>query len=363
MRAWKRIAVGAIAPIICLSAAPPAAAQDARQIMQSARTLTGQYAIDERKIVKIGGIDQWISVRGRHRSNPILLFLHGGPGFTVSPVSYWFMRDWDEYFTVVQWDQRGAGKTYAANDPAAVKPTMTIERMVDDAEELTAYLRSTYGKDRIVLMAHSFGTVLGLKLAQRRPDYFYAYVGTGQFLDFQRSEKQGYDATLAAAKAAGDAQAVAELEAIAPFPNPTHPQRNIENLGKERQWLAKYGGYYRAGGVGHNGEIAGLSPDFSAEELKVRDTAQGFGARALWGEIGKLSLMDRTTFGTPVIILQGRRDLGTSSSLVAEWFPKVTAPSKQLVWFEDSAHMTYEEEPGKMLVTLVEKVLPLTRSK
>ena len=357
---------GSLAALISaasLIALSPAQAQDARQVMASARTLTSEDSIDERKFVTIGGIDQWISVRGRHRSNPILLFLHGGPGFTVSPVSYWYMRDWEEYFTVVQWDQRGAGKTYAANDPEALGSTMNVDRMVDDAEELVEYLRRTYGKDRVVLMAHSFGTIIGLELAQRRPEWLHAYVGTGQFVDFSRSERMGYDATLAAARAAGDEQAVAELTSIAPFPDPERPERNIENLGKERQWLAKYGGYYRAGGVGHNGEIAGLSPDYTAEELKMRDVAQGFSIQSIWPELGSLSLAGRTTFDTPVIILQGRHDRGTSSSLVADWFSRVEAPAKKLVWFEDSAHMVYEEEPGKTLVTLANQVLPLTQRK
>jgi proline iminopeptidase len=361
MRIVFRIAAAAVTLSASLAAAQPAHAQDARKIVTNARALTAKDAIDERRLVTIGGIKQWISVRGRHRSNPILLFLHGGPGFTVSPVSYWYMRDWEEYFTVVQWDQRGGGKTYAANDPASVQPTMSVKRIVDDAEEVVDHLRRTYGKDRIVLMAHSFGTIVGLQLAQRRPDALYAYVGTGQFIDFQRSEKMGFEATLAAAKAAGDKQAVDDLTSIAPFPDPAHPERNFQNLGKERQWLAKYGGYYHAGGVGHNGEIASLSPDYTAEELKMRDTAQMFSLNALWGELGSLSLADRTVFHTPVFILQGRHDLGTSSVVAAEWFKRVKAPAKHLVWFEDSAHMVQEEEPGKMLVTLVDQVLPLTR--
>lgn len=362
MRLMTPATLAACALTTCLAWVPQAQVQDARSVIGQIGTLKGKDAIDEQKLVTIGGIKQWISVRGRHRSNPILLFLHGGPGFTVSPVSYWYMRDWEEYFTVVQWDQRGAGKTYAANDPAAVRPTMSVNRIVADAEELTGYLRETYQKDRIVLMAHSFGTVIGLHLAQRRPEWLYAYVGTGQFVDFQRSEKMGYDATVAAANAAGDARALADLAAIAPFPDPDRPARNFENLGKERQWLAKYGGYYAAGGFGHNGEVASLSPDYTADELKMRDVAQGFSGQALWDELGRVSLAERTRFRTPVFILQGRHDLGTSSALVAEWFAHVKAPAKHLIWFEDSAHMTYEEEPGKMLVTLVNQVRPLAVS-
>ncbi|WP_165356369.1 alpha/beta hydrolase [Sphingosinicella sp. BN140058] len=338
-----------------------ASAQTPNEIFAKARKLRTADAVDDTGLVPIGGIDQWISVRGRHRDNPILLFVHGGPGFTASPVSYHYMRDWEEYFTVAHWDQRGAGKTYAANDPAKVRPTMSVARMVDDAEGVAAYLRRKYGKRRIVLMAHSFGTIIGLKLAQRHPDWFHAYVGTGQFVDFQRSEAEGYAATLQAARAANNAQAVADLIRMAPFPDPAHPERNVQNLGIERKWLAAFGGYYWPAGEGHNVAISRFSPDYSEADLKTRDAAQAFSDQALWGEIGTLDLSRSTAFRLPVVILQGRHDLGTSSALVAKWFGRVTAPSKQLVWFEDSAHMTFEEEPGKMLVSLVDIVRPLAR--
>ncbi len=169
------------------------------------------------------------------------------------------MRDWEEYFTVVQWDQRGAGKTFQANDPAALRPTMTIERMVADAEELALHLRATYGKKRIVLMAHSFGTILGTKLAQRRPDLFYAYVGMGQFVDAAKSEKMGFDATLAAARAAEQRQGRRRTDRHRALPrSSSRPERNMQNLGKERFWLATFGGYYWRG-MGHFNEIAAMS--------------------------------------------------------------------------------------------------------
>jgi proline iminopeptidase len=350
--------------LIALAAvASAASAETPNEIMRGARHLATKDAIDEQKLVEIGGIPQWISVRARHRGSPILLFVHGGPGFTVSPVSYFYLRDLEEYFTVVQWDQRGAGKTYAASDPTKVRPTMSIDRLVADGGELLQYLTRTYGQKRVVLLGHSFGTLLGVEMAQRYPELLYAYVGTGQFTDFQRSEAMGYQATLADAEAAHNEQAVRELRALAPFPDRLHPERNLQNLGAERRWLAEYGGYYWPTGVGHNGAIASLSPDYSAKELKVRDEAQGFSDSALWTEVGRINLMDRTRFRVPVLILQGRHDRGTSSALVAEWFARVRAPAKQLIWFEDSAHMTFEEEPGKFLVTLVNEALPLTHRK
>ena len=347
--------------ILATLAASLVSAQTPNEVFRSMQTIVTPDGINEQGLVPIGGIPQWISVRGRHQSNPLLLFVHGGPGFTVSPVSHFYMRDWEEHFTVVQWDQRGAGKTYAASDPERIKGTLSIERMVADAEELIGHLRQKYHKDRIVLMAHSFGTILGVKLAQRHPDWFFAYVGTGQFVDAQLSEAEGYAATLAAARAAKNEQAVSALLAIAPFPDKEHPERNLQNLGTERLWLATYGGYYWPGGFGHNAEIAQLSPDYSQAELKIRDEAQGFSLGQMWNELGHVSLMDATRFKVPVFIFQGRHDRGTSAALADKWFADVKAPAKKLIWFEDSAHMVYEEEPGKTLVSLVRHVLPLTR--
>jgi len=321
----------------------------------------GENSIDEQGYVSIGGIKQWISVRGRNKDNPILLFLHGGPGFTTSPVAYYYMRDWEEYFTVVQWDQRGAGKTYDANDADQVKKTLSVDRLVLDAEDLSAYLRKKYGKRKIILMAHSFGTILGVKLAQKHPDWFYAYVGMGQFVNFARSERWGYEQTLAAAKKDNNTEAVKELISIAPFPDPKNPQRNLENLGKERRWLATYGGYYWESKFGSFNEVASMSPVYSEAELKLRNEAQAYSDTILWAELGGVDLSGIKNFGCPMIIFQGRHDLGTASFLVDEWFSTINAPSKKLIWFENSSHMLYEEAPGKTLVTLVNQVLPLTQ--
>jgi proline iminopeptidase len=343
---------------ICLSLP---AQGDPRAVFRNVDKIRTEDAIQTDEFVEIGGIRQWVSIRGRHADAPILLFIHGGPGFTSLPSSYYYMRDWREYFTVVQWDQRGAGKTYLANDPEAVRPTMTIDRMVADAEEMAAYLRKTYKRLKIVLVGFSWGSIVGVKLAQKHPDWFYAYVGTGQFVAAEPNERLGYEATLKAARADSNAEAIADLERIAPFPDAARPERTIQNLGTERRWLAHYGGYYWRNNVGHEGELNPLSPDYSDEELKARDVAQGFSIQSLWTELGAVDLRPTAKFDLPVVFIHGRHDTGTSAVLLDQWFKTVKAPKKQLVWFEDSAHMAYQEEPGRFLVTLVNEVLPLTR--
>lgn len=347
--------------MLSISALSHASSPTPNEALRDIRKITTKTGIEQQELVNIGGVPQWISIRARSRNAPILLVVHGGPGFTLSPVSDYYMRDWEEFFTVVQWDQRGAGKSHRREDRESLAASLTIDRMVRDTEELIELLRQRFKRDRVVLLAHSFGTILGVKVAQRRPDLLYAYVGMGQFVDFRRSEALGYEATLADARADKNTEAVAQLERIAPFPDLAHPERNLQNLGVERRWLAHYGGYFRAGGAGQHFAVAQLSPTYTAADLQTRQEAHDFILQSMWAELGSVDLSNDIKFDVPLIIMQGRYDRGTSSELVQEWHGSVKAPHKKLVWFEESSHMLYEEEPGKLLVALVNEVLPLTR--
>jgi pimeloyl-ACP methyl ester carboxylesterase len=313
--------------------------------------------VDEAGYRRIGGIDQWITVRGRHKDAPLLLFLHGGPGFTSTPTSYLETVGWQEYFLVAEWDQRGAGKTLShAPDKQG---TLSVQRMVDDAEAVAADLRERYHRKKIVLMGHSWGTILGVELARRHPDWFSAYIGMSQFVNFHQNERLGFEHTLADARAAGDTEAVKALEAMAPYPDPAHPERDAKNIEAERVWLNKYRGEFWTGSGELYGALAEMSPDVTASDLAARDRGMATSIQALWPELGRLSYLDTTRFRLPIVLLEGRHDRSVSSELAAQWFERVRAPQKRLVWFEDSGHQIPSEEPGKLLVTLVNIVLPL----
>ncbi|MFK2903503.1 alpha/beta hydrolase [Dyella ginsengisoli] len=335
---------------------------DPRAVLRDARQFLGKDAVKDDRFVRIGGIEQWISVRGRHRDAPILLFLHGGPAFTTIPNSYLYTAEWQEYFTVVQWDQRGAGKTFGRN-PDLSASSLSIDRMLKDAEEVVAYLRKTYQCQKIVLVGHSWGSILGLMLAQRHPDWFYAYVGVGQATDAHQSEAMGYQATLAAAIAAGDSEAVKELRAIAPFPDQHDPTADLAHLATERKWLAKYGGAVWRTDQAALDRAGLLSPDYTGTDWADRSRGLDYSLGALWPEITRVNLSTIRHIDCPVILLEGRHDLNVNAQLADRWLSQLTAPVKKLVWFEDSSHMVFEEEPGKTLVTLEREVLPLTRRK
>ncbi|MGH6780980.1 MAG: alpha/beta fold hydrolase, partial [Sphingomonadaceae bacterium] len=198
------------------SATPPAfTREDAQKNLANMRRIVTPNGIETLEQVEIGGITQWIQVRGHDTRNPILLFLHGGPGYSNIAPTWHSTRGWEEYFTVVNWDQRGAGKTYAANDPDAVRPTITKARMIADTEEIITLIRKRFGKRKIFLVGHSWGSVLGIEIAQRHPDWLHAYIGMGQSIDFKESERRGWQFTLDQAHAADDAAAAKALESVA----------------------------------------------------------------------------------------------------------------------------------------------------
>jgi pimeloyl-ACP methyl ester carboxylesterase len=314
--------------------------------------------IDEAKAVEIGGIRQWITVRGHDRRNPILLVLHGGPAAPDLPNRYLFEGPWTDYFTVVEWDQRGAGKTYKLNDPEKVAPTMHPERMLQDTEELVAYLRTTYEKKKIFALGHSWGTILGLNLAASRPDCLYAYIGVGQIINMRDGERICYDWVLNTARKAGDTQAVKELEAIAPYPEPDGALP-LEKINVERKWSVHYGGLtYGRDSYDFWENAERISPDYSEADFKAIDAGSAFSLPKLLPEMAATDFTKLTRVGCPVLIFAGRHDYTTPSEPVRRWFDRLVAPNKRWVWFENSAHMMYAEEPGRVLVHLVQLALP-----
>lgn len=349
-----------VALAMAVSAALPAgAAPDPHAVLAEVGRIVSDHGIDEAKAVEIGGIKQWITVRGRDRRNPILLVIHGGPAAPELPTRYLFEAPWTDYFTVVEWDQRGAGKTYALNDPATVAPTLSKERIIRDGEELVGWLRATYGKKKIFVIGHSWGTVVGLELARRIPGQLYAYIGAGQIISMREGEKVGFAWTLAQARKAGDAKAVAELEGIAPYPEPDG-SLPLAKINIERKWSVRFGGLTHGRSSYDFWENAErLSPDYSAADFKAIDAGSALTLPKLLPELAQVDFAAVKRVRCPVIIFAGRYDYTTPSEPVRRWFDALSAPHKHWVWFENSAHMLYAEEPGRVLVHLVEDARPI----
>ncbi|UOF12941.1 alpha/beta hydrolase [Lysobacter capsici] len=355
-----------IALLFCLAPAAQAAEckdtsgyAKARAIIEDLNRIVAPNGIQESYATRIGGVDQWISVRGQDKANPIVLFAHGGPAAPLIPAMWQYQRPLEEYFTVVNWDQRGAGKTFASHDPNAYADTLKIDRYADDAIEIAEYVRKRYGKRKLILMGHSWGTVVAMSAALKRPDLFYAYVGIGQVINVRENERISFEFGLQQAKARGNTEAVKEMETIAPYPGDQPITR--ERIITARKWAQYYGGmtayrnespyYFRA---------PLLSPEYDDCDRAGVDRGNEFSLGRILPEFLDVDFSKVKAFPIPVVMFMGRHDYTTPSQPTADWLARTQAPFKQGVWFENSSHMIMWEEPGKTLVSLQQYVRPLT---
>lgn len=350
-----------------LLAVLPAAAQTddpyapGREIVADVNRIVTPKGVQDTFELVLGGARQVVNVRGADRENPILLFIHGGPGAVEMPIAWTFQRPWEDYFTVVQWDQRGAGRSYLLNDPATLAPTMTFDRYRDDAIELIEALRKRYGKRKVVVLGHSWGTAVGLAVAAKRPDLLHAYIGMGQIIDWRENERAGMAWTLAQARAKGDQDAVKGVEALAPYPD--GDRFTIQQADEWRKYAIRYGSLaaYRKDANFYL-RAPRLSPEYSAADRKAWIDGSLFTVTTLWPRLADVSFMKLRRVETPVILFLGRHDTTTDSKLAADWAARLSAPRKQVVWFEHSAHLPMIEEPGRTFAALLAQVLPLTGS-
>lgn len=336
----------------------PATRQASVEIIRELRRIVTPTGVERNEAVSIGGIKQFVSMRGKDRRNPVLLIIHGGPGFPTAPMAWFATHGLEDYFTVVHWDQRGAGKTHLMNDPTRVAPTMKPKQFVDDTEELVAWLRKELNKEKIFVLGTSWGSYVGLEFALRRPEWLHAYIGMGQATNIPESERRGYAFALAAARKAENKDAVAELESIAPYAAPGKPIP-LKDISIERKWSDFFGGVmaYRTHQI--DGIAVGLSPEYSDEEARHVFEGNGFSQDFLLSPVLSIDLSHVTKMDCPLIILAGRHDRSVNSYVAHEWFERVKAPLKHFIWFEHSAHEVMMEEPGKFLVTLVTHARPI----
>ena len=330
----------------------------AREVVEDLSRIVAPNGIQDSYKTRIGGIEQWLNVRGQDKANPMILFVHGGPASPAMPSLWQFQRPLEEYFTVVHWDQRGAGKSFNETDPASISDSIRISRYVDDAIEVAEHLRQRYGKDKLILMGHSWGTIIGFSAALKRPELFHAYVGIGQVINVRDNERISFDYGLAQAKAHDNQAAVDEMMRIAPYPGDEPITR--ERIITARKWAQHYGGlsafrdnssyYYKA---------PLLSPDYSMLDVCAINRGNVFTLGRVLDEFLQVDFKAVERFPIPVLMFMGRHDYTTPSEPTAAWLEKVKAPHKKAIWFEHSAHMVPWEEPGKTLVSLLTHVRPL----
>jgi pimeloyl-ACP methyl ester carboxylesterase len=309
--------------------------------------------INEEMFIRIGGIDQWIQIRGENRENPVILILHGGPGFSYIPFTPIF-RSWEKHFTVVQWDQRGSGKTFGKNGKEG-SGSITIDQMTQDGIEVAEFVRKHLKKDKIILFAHSWGTVLGIPMVAKRSDLFSAYVGTGQVVDMARNETVSYDLVLKHLRETGDEKAIKTLEELG-----VPPYKDFKTWMVKGRMIVMNTPPSASGRTLPN--VFGLalsSPSYSLKDGYDLFSAFNFSSERLYEEM-MLYKADRfgMKFKIPVFIIQGDADIQSPTSIVKEYFSSIEAPKKELVLLKGEGHTAILILPDIFLNELLEKVRP-----
>jgi pimeloyl-ACP methyl ester carboxylesterase len=321
-----------------------------QHVIASELAIRTPNGIDEAMYVKIGGINQWIQIRGQDRKNPVILCLHGGPGGSWLGQTPIFLP-WEKQFTVVQWDQRGTGKTLETTG-SSIAATMSVDRMTQDGIEVTEFLRNHLHKDKIILLGFSWGSLLGVHMVKMRPDLYYAYVGTGQVSNMPIAQQMSYAYVLEKARAANDASAVQNLKRIGP-----PPFDSMEKIVTFFQTLGKYECESdRNAGVG-----ALTAPNYSLWD--IYNLFKGFARVPTFSVYHEMLSADLSSLGPdfqiPIFIFQGADDERTPASLAQEYFNSINAPHKEFVLFEGGGHFTVLSMSGKFLQELVTRVRPL----
>jgi pimeloyl-ACP methyl ester carboxylesterase len=321
-----------------------------RQIA-SATVIDLATGVDEAFFARIGGIDQWIAIRGQDRTNPILLVLHGGPGFALSPLPRSFLYSWTKAFTVVFWDQRGAGKTYGQS--GALDPSVTIVRMVRDGVEVAEFVRARLGQPSVGLVGLSWGSMLGVQMIKARPDLFYAYIGTGQAVNQGKYRPLAYEQLLAEARARNDRRAIEELEANGP-----PPYDSIASAMVHTRWANAY----EPGQPSRWTLISMVLFESSAGPRELRAYIQGL-TRSQDHFRDAVELMDLPSiaadFDVPFFVFQGALDRVTPVPAVEAYIAGITAPYKELVLIPNAGHNVMATKSDEFLDLLVDKVRPL----
>ena len=306
--------------------------------------------IQEERFVTLGGIEQWITIRGANRANPVLLIVHGGPGDAQSDLRSAYAV-YEKDFTIVQWDQRGAGHTYAKNPNSPPEP----ERVVSDGIEIARYLCEYLAKKKIVLLGHSWGSYLGIGMVQRDPELFAAYVGTGQVGSWRANIQAQFDFLLAKARAANDRKRVEQLEAIG-TPDPHDAEkyfswwsmRNPYMSPDDAKWFEELG------------QIARSNPEFTDEYRKILgDGMKSYGRTTVGAMLATELPTTARVLKVPLFVIQGKEDMVTPTSGAVKYFDVVKAPMKKLILIEHAGHFALLTHRDEFLAALVKNVRPL----
>lgn len=312
--------------------------------------------IAESRYIAIGGIEQWISIRGEDHRNPVLLFIHGGPASSYSIFSP-LIRSWEKHFTIVQWDQRGAGRTFGRNGKEG-SGAITFDRLVRDGIEVAEFLLNTLRQDKLILVGSSVGSIIGTQMAKRRPELFHAYVGTDQNVDIE-GHKLSYRMNLVGLREARCAKGIKLFEQIGPDP----ARWSEEDFDHKNRWMVKV--VTPAPNMIMDLVLPSMfaSPNHKFKDILTYFKGMNHSLAQLYNEL--ISFDSRklgTRYELPYFIFQGDTDLVTPTATAQEFFEDIDAPHKEFALIRNAGHLACFARPEQFLELLIQRVLPFTES-
>jgi pimeloyl-ACP methyl ester carboxylesterase len=302
-------------------------------------------SLSERVVVEIGGIPQGMFIQSADPSNPVLLFLHGGPGMVEFFMEENYPTGLAEDFTVVWWEQRGAGMSFTSDIPPE---TMTLAQMIADTIDVADYLRDRFGQERILLLGHSWGSYLGIQVAAEAPDRFFAYVGMAQIAHQLHSEILARERMIEMYRARGDDAMVRRLTAA---------EVSME-AGTSPAWMRLRDTAMHRIGAGHMREMDSVITGIFLPMWQVRAytlpekiniwRGKLWSRPFFWDDMLRDALSARLTeFKIPIHVFVGAHDLTANPDLSRAYLDAIEAPAKGFHLFENSAHSPLFEEPAR----------------
>ena len=292
--------------------------------------------VDTSLLLKVNGVEQYLEIKGASRTNPVLLFIHGGPEWPATPMIRKYNQDMTKNFVLVSWDQRNCGKS-KTDSTAKLTPGLFVE----DAHQVTEYLKQEFHARKIYLVCHSWGTIIGINLILKYPADYAAYIGTGQFVNPNRSEALAHNFVIAQAKLNNDTATINTVNSIS-FSEATGYKDGFDGLIKFSMLANKY---YQNNEVAQLADPTQLYPDYSKIDWM---TPVMTGGRTLFNYMNaeNIDFLPQTQFKVPVYFFIGRYDHNTSAELAEAYFKTINAPKKGFFWFEHSGHSPVWEEPA-----------------
>jgi pimeloyl-ACP methyl ester carboxylesterase len=307
--------------------------------------------VEEKYLLKLGGEKQYVEITGESGKNPVLLFIHGGPGWPQTPQLRYFNADLAKNFTLATWDQRGCGKSYIYDSLAE---NLTLDQIVSDAHELTQFLKEKFKQKKIFLAGFSWGSIVGLTLAQKYSEDYILYVGISQVINMKQGMEVTQNWLAERAKEKNDFTTLKDLERLRQGDS-SLCKNPLDCFMKQYELVTKY-----------NGAVFNPKSDQEVEKAMAKyddyknyDWNKGFfySARHLEKDMFSTDFSNVNRIVIPVYFIAGRHDWNVPAVIAESYFKKLQAPYKEFIWFENSGHGPLEEEPKKFNSIMIEKLL------